>query len=109
MNLMLAAVSQRSHEIGLRRAMGARSSDILRQFLLESLLVALGGGVVGVAAGIAVALGLAAAGVASSQITWVPFAVALGSSALIGLLFGLHPARKAARLEPATTLRQPAA
>ena len=109
MNLMLASVSQRSHEIGLRRAMGARSSDILRQFLLESLLVALGGGVVGVTAGIAVALGLAAAGVASSQITWVPFAVALGSCALIGLLFGLHPARKAARLEPAATLRQPAA
>jgi putative ABC transport system permease protein len=109
MNLMLASVSQRSHEIGLRRAMGARSSDILRQFLLESLLVALGGGVVGVTAGIAVALGLAAAGVASSQITWVPFAVALGSCALIGLLFGLHPARKAAQLEPARALRQPAA
>ncbi len=109
MNLMLASVSQRSHEIGLRRAMGARSSDILRQFLLESLLVALGGGVVGVTAGIAVALGLAAAGVASSQITWVPFAVALGSCALIGLVFGLHPARKAARLEPAATLRQTAA
>lgn len=109
MNLMLGAVSQRAHEIGLRRAMGARSSDILRHFLLESLFVALGGGVVGVTAGVAVALGLAAAGVASSQITWVPFAVALGSCALIGLLFGLHPAGKAARLEPATTLRQPAA
>jgi len=109
MNLMLAAVSQRSHEIGLRRAMGARSSDILRQFLLESLLVALGGGVVGVTTGIAIALGLAVAGAASSQITWVPFVVALGSCALTGLLFGLHPARKAARLEPATTLRQPAA
>jgi putative ABC transport system permease protein len=109
MNLMLAAVSQRSNEIGLRRAMGARSSDIRRQFLLESLLVALGGGVLGVTAGMAVAVGLAAAGVASSQITWVPFAVALGSCALIGLLFGLHPAGKAARLEPATTLRQPAA
>lgn len=109
MNLMLAAVSQRAHEIGLRRAMGARASDIQRQFLLESLLVSLGGGAVGVTAGVAVALGLAAAGVASSQITWVPFAIALGSCALIGLLFGLHPAGKAARLEPATTLRQTAA
>jgi len=109
MNLMLAAVSQRSHEIGLRRAIGARASDVGRQFLLESLFVALGGGLLGVTAGIVVAAGLAAAGAASSRVTWVPFAIALVSCTLVGLVFGLYPARKAARLDPAATLRQRAA
>jgi putative ABC transport system permease protein len=109
MNLMLAGVSQRSHEIGLRRAMGARSSDIARQFLLESLFVTLGGGLFGVTAGVAVATGLTAAEVASGRTTWVPFAIALASCTLIGLVFGFYPARKAARLDPVTTLRQRAA
>jgi len=109
MNLMLAAVSQRAREIGLRRAMGARSSDIARQFLLESWAVALAGGVVGVTVGIAVATALAAAGVASSRITWMPFAIALVSCTVIGLAAGLLPARKAARLDPVVTLRQRAA
>lgn len=109
MNLMLAAVSQRSREIGLRRAMGARSSDIARQFLLESWAVALAGGVIGVTVGIAVATALAAAGVASSRVTWMPFAIALVSCTLIGVVAGLYPARKAARLDPVATLRQRAA
>jgi putative ABC transport system permease protein len=105
MNLMLAAVSQRSSEIGLRRAMGARSSDIARQFLLESWAVALAGGGIGVPVGITVATALAAAGVASSSVTWVPFAIALVSCTLIGLVAGLHPARRAAHLDPVATLR----
>lgn len=109
MNLMLAAVSQRSHEIGLRRAMGARSSDIARQFLLESLFVALGGGIIGVAAGVIFATGLAAADVAAGRVTWAPFAIALAACTLIGLVFGVYPARKAARLDPVTTLRRSAA
>jgi putative ABC transport system permease protein len=109
MNLMLASVSQRSREIGLRRAMGARASDISRQFLLESLFVALAGGTVGVAAGIAIAAALGAAGMASSRITWVPFAVALVACIVIGVAFGIHPARKAARVDPAASLRGRAA
>jgi putative ABC transport system permease protein len=109
MNLMLASVSQRSREIGLRRAMGARASDITRQFLLESLVVALAGGVVGVATGTAIAAALGAAGMASSRITWVPFAVALIACAAIGLIFGIHPARKAARVNPAAAVRGRAA
>lgn len=109
MNLMLAGVSQRAQEIGLRRAMGARASDIARQFLLEALFVTLAGGIVGVIVGVAAALGLEAAGLANSRVTWVPFAISLIACALIGVLFGLHPARKAARLDPATTLRQRAA
>jgi len=109
MNLMLASVSQRSREIGLRRAMGARASDISRQFLLESLFVALAGGAVGVAVGTGIAAALGAAGVASSRITWMPFAVALAACVAIGLVFGIHPARRAARVDPAAAVRGRAA
>jgi len=109
MNLMLASVSQRAREIGLRRAMGARGSDIGRQFLLESLFVSIGGGAVGVAVGVAVAAALGAAGVASSRVTWVPFAVALLACVAVGLVFGIHPARKAARVDPVVSLRGRAA
>ena len=109
MNLMVASVSQRSREIGLRRAMGARATDISRQFLFEALFVALAGGAVGVAAGTAIAAALGAAGIASSRVTWVPFAVALVACVVIGLVFGIHPARRAARVDPAASLRGRAA
>jgi len=109
MNLMLIAVAQRSREIGLRRALGARASDITRQFLFEALFVALLGGLAGVVLGVAVASGLAAAGIGNIQITWVPFAAALAACTVIGLAFGVYPARKAARIDPATTLRGRAA
>jgi putative ABC transport system permease protein len=109
MNLMLASVSQRAREIGLRRAMGARGSDIAHQFLLESLFVSIGGGAVGVAVGVAVAVALGAAGLASSSVTWVPFAVALLACVVVGLVFGIHPARKAARVDPVVSLRARAA
>jgi putative ABC transport system permease protein len=109
MNLMLASVSQRAREIGLRRAMGARGSDIARQFLLESLFVSITGGAVGVALGVAVAIALGAAGIATTSVTWVPFAVALLACVAVGLVFGIHPARKAARVDPVVSLRGRAA
>jgi putative ABC transport system permease protein len=109
MNLMLIGVSQRSREIGLRRALGARTSDITRQFLYEALFVSVAGGLVGVIAGVAVAAGLGAAGLASSRVTWLPFAAALVACTAIGLTFGVHPARKAAGVDPAVTLRGRAA
>ena len=105
MNMMLIAVSQRAREIGLRRAMGARASDITWQFLFESLFVALVGGFVGVVVGIAGASALAAAGLASSQVTWLPFAIALAACTVIGLAFGVFPARKAARIDPVQSLQ----
>jgi len=106
MNLMLLAVSQRVSEIGVRRAVGARGSDIVRQFLLESFLIALAGGVVGVLAGVAIAILLSSLGFTDSRVTWVPFAVALAACAAVGVAFGVHPARKAARTDPVTALRQ---
>jgi len=106
-NLMLVSVSQRGREIGLRRAVGARASDITRQFLLESTLIALAGGLAGTAVGLAAATGLSLAGVADSHVTWLPFVVAFAGCALIGLAFGIHPARKAAGLDPGRVLREP--
>jgi putative ABC transport system permease protein len=105
MNVMLAAVTQRSREIGLRRAMGARSSDITRQFLLEALGVTIAGWAAGVVLGVAVATSLAAAGMATSRITWMTFALSLAACLVVSVLFGVHPARKAARINPAFTLR----
>jgi putative ABC transport system permease protein len=109
MNLMLMAVAQRSREIGLRRALGARTGDITRQFLFESLFVALTGGLVGVVAGVVAAVVLDAAGFTSSRVTWLPFAVALGACVGVGLVCGIHPARKAATIDPVTSLRGRAA
>jgi putative ABC transport system permease protein len=105
MNLMLSGVTQRAREIGLRRAIGARSSDISREFLLEALVVSLAGGLAGVVVGVAIARGLAGAGMGDSRITWLPFVVAAVACAAVGVGFGWIPARRAARLDPVTTLR----
>ncbi len=105
MNLMLVSVTERTREIGVRVAVGARPRDILIQFLIEALTLSLLGGLIGTAAGIGVARFLA------SQFQWpllvrpdVVF-VALGFSALVGVGFGLYPARKASRLDPIDALR----
>jgi putative ABC transport system permease protein len=106
MNLMLISVSQRVHEIGLRRTVGARQQDILGQFLFESLLVALTGGLLGAAGGVAVASLLAWTGVATSRITWIPFVTSIVACSLVAVVFGLYPARKASRVDPAVALRK---
>jgi putative ABC transport system permease protein len=106
MNIMLLSVSQRAHEIGLRRALGARAGDITRQFLYEAVFVALTGAVVGVAVGVAVAAGLAAAGVTLARVTWLPFVTAVVACVVVALVFGITPARRAARLDPAAALRE---
>ncbi|HSA56218.1 MAG TPA: ABC transporter permease [Gemmatimonadaceae bacterium] len=104
--LMLASVRQRTQEIGLRRATGARASDIRRQFLLESLFVALIGGVIGVAVGVVAALAISATGLSEARVTWLPFLAALLVCAAIGLAAGVIPARAAAAVQAATSLRE---
>ncbi len=106
MNIMLVSVGQRMREIGLRRALGARRRDIVAQFLFEALTVSGLGGLVGVALGAAVAIGLSAKGVAVSRLTWLPFAIAVGACAAVAIVFGLYPARKASRVDPVVALRQ---
>jgi len=105
MNVMLVSVAQRTREIGLRRAMGATKSDILRQFLTESLLQCLIGGAVGIAIGFGCALALRTlTSFPASVKTWVAV-LGLVLSSTIGLFFGIYPARKAAGLDPVAALR----
>ena len=105
MNIMLANVSERTREIGIRRALGATKRDILFQFLVETVLICLAGGAIGIVLGFGMAQLIAL--YASWTIAFSYFSVlaAFGSSALVGLLFGLFPARRAAQLSPVQALR----
>jgi putative ABC transport system permease protein len=105
MNVMLVSVAQRTREIGLRRAVGATKSDILRQFLAESVLQCLLGGAIGIAIGFGCALLVRTlTSFPASVKTWVAV-LGLALSSTIGLFFGIYPARKAAALDPVTALR----
>jgi putative ABC transport system permease protein len=112
MNIMLVSVTERTREIGIRMALGARSRDILRQFLTEAVLLSTLGGVVGLLLGIAASVGLTALiNSLSSGARWpvaisLPAAVvALAFSAAVGVFFGYYPARRASRLDPIEALR----
>lgn len=106
MNIMLISVSQRTHEIGLRRAVGASRGDIITQFLLESLCVAVAAGLLGGLLGAGIASALGWKGVATSKVTWLPFALSVVSCGLLAIVFGLYPARKAALVDPVVALRE---
>ncbi len=107
MNIMLVNVSQRTHEIGLRKALGARPDEIRIQFLMEAFFISFAGAVVGVVA----ALGLVwlvrrlTEGIVPLGISWIAVAVALVVSSGVGVLFGYRPASEAANLNPIEALR----
>jgi putative ABC transport system permease protein len=105
MNIMLIAVTERTREIGVRRAVGARRRDVLLQFLVEAVTLSAVGGVVGVALGLAVAAGLTALFEWSTRVSAGAVLLAFGMAAAVGVLFGFYPARRAARLDPIDALR----
>jgi putative ABC transport system permease protein len=105
MNIMLVSVTERTREIGIRKAMGARRGDVLLQFLIEAVTLALTGGALGVLFGVAIALGVTALiGMPSAIKLWAVGAGLL-VAASVGIFFGVYPARKAARLDPIAALR----
>ncbi len=105
MNIMLVSVSERTREIGLRKAVGARTRDVLRQFLLEAVALTVSGGAIGIVLGIAVAVVVGRLSPVPAAITGWSVALAFGVSVAVGVFFGVYPARKAARMEPIAALR----
>jgi putative ABC transport system permease protein len=105
MNIMLAVVTERTHEIGIRKSVGARRTDILRQFLVESSMMAAAGGFIGVALAWIVAVVVRSITPVPMQLPPTAIFVGVSLSALVGLFFGIYPARRAAQLDPIEALR----
>ncbi|KAB2966840.1 MAG: FtsX-like permease family protein [Thermoanaerobaculia bacterium] len=108
MNIMLVSVTERTREIGLRKAVGARRQDVLVQFLIEAVTLSLIGGAIGVALGFALGAGIAGALPGDWPAAHVPLwavLLAIGFSVLVGVFFGIYPAGKASRLDPIEALR----
>jgi putative ABC transport system permease protein len=105
MNIMLATVLERTREIGIRRAIGARQADIIRQFLMEAVLISILGGLIGIAFGFSLAIAIAKATGWQTVVTVTSIVVAFGVSVGIGMLFGIYPAVQAAKLDPIEAIR----
>src|SRR5271157_2214421 len=105
MNIMLAVVTERTHEIGIRKSLGARRRDILNQYLVESSVLAGVGGLIGVAAAWLVALAVRNLTSVPMVLPWSAIFIGVGLSATVGLFFGIYPARRASKLDPIEALR----
>ena len=111
MNVMLVSVAERISEIGLRKALGARRKDILRQFLSEALVISLFGGILGTLVGFALltfgVFALSSRGIAvSAGITFSTIALAVGFSLAAGIIFGIYPALRATKISPMEAIRR---
>jgi putative ABC transport system permease protein len=105
MNIMLVSVTERTREIGLRKAVGARPNDILLQFIAEALMLSLTGGVIGLLLGCVIPVVVSLLGLLDATITVGSVALAVGFSLAVGLFFGIYPARRASQLNPIQALR----
>ena len=105
MNIMLVSVTERTREIGLRQALGAKPQDVLMQFLLEAIILSLVGGLVGVILGVGGSYLFDALGTMQTRIVPLSIPLAFGAAAIVGIFFGYYPAAQAAKLEPIVALR----
>ncbi len=100
MNIMLVSVRERTREIGLRKALGAREGDILTQFMLEALIISLTGALIGLAIGVLIALAVDLSGLMTTALSFSSAALAVGFAMVVGLFFGIAPARSARPARP---------
>ncbi len=105
MNIMLVSVTERTREIGLRKAVGARRSSILMQFLVETVVLSVVGGLIGIGLGMAAAAGVTATGLITSVVSLDNILLAFGFAVAVGLFFGIYPAVRASQLRPMEALR----
>lgn len=105
MNMMLTTVTERTREIGLRKAIGAKKKDISTQFLVEAVVLTFSGGIIGIILGWGIAFAISSIGLLQAQVSLFSIILAFGVSTLIGIIFGYYPARRASNLNPIEALR----
>ena len=105
MNIMLASVLERTNEIGIRRAIGGKRSDIMSQFITEAVVLSISGGIIGVILGITLSLGISLVTDVHTSLTFYSIIIAFSFSVIVGITFGYLPAKNAANLKPIESIR----